>query len=851
MKYLFVYLSLFFLCGETFSQENNANIFVPDSLKAISSDSSSILNDSTANTKSDVDTVIYASASDSLIFFIQQKKMNIYGDASMQYKDTDLKSANIFVDFKTNNVEAVGVPSDSLPDKFEHTPILKEKGETYEGFRMRYNFKSLRGYIVSAGTETEGAYYTGEKIKKVDKNTYFIEDGFYTTCEQDTPHYYFYAPEMKVINKQQLVAKWIWLYFGGVPFPIPLPFAVFPIQSGRRSGILPPAFGSSADYGFYFSRFGYFWAINDFMDVNLTADYYTRGSYNLNSRFRYAKRYNYSGNLEGSYSKFIEGLSADAGRAKRIDWRLKWAHNQSIDPTLRFDANIEFASGNYFQRNVSDFSQLLRKQIVSNATIFKTWEESGNSLSLSYSRNQDLSSGDITEVLPNLTFSMSQKYPFKSKNNVGAQKWYQLIGFNYNSRFQNVRNKTDGDLKVRAGIQHNFSTSASPKLGYISITPNFNYTERWYNKRIEQHSVGVDSIGNDIIVTNDVKQISFVRTFSTGVSASTKFYGIFQPNILGIAAFRHTVQPSISYAYTPDFSKPGWGYFDSYVNSKGRQIEYNKFQREVFGGPSSGESQSINFSLSNIFEMKTQVDPTDTTSKENKIQLLNLTAGIGYNFAADSVKFSDINLGYRTQVGDWFSFNGSSRFTLYDVNENGFRLNKFLVDEGKGLLRMTNFNFSISTNLSGEKLKSKDSDKEENIDEDEFVLSQSENKIYQGIYTEKDADFTIPWDIALTYNYNLDRSKPLSSVSYSNLNASLNFNLTPQWKLSFTGSYDFDNKEFAAPQIKISRDLDCWLMNFTWNPIGTYRGYRFEIRVKASQLQDLKITKRDEFYNGR
>jgi hypothetical protein len=250
--------------------------------------------------------------------------------------------------------------------------------------------------------------------------------------------------------------------------------------------------------------------------------------------------------------------------------------------------------------------------------------------------------------------------------------------------------------------------------------------------------------------------------------------------------------------------------------------------------------------------MKTQVDPTDTTAKEKKIQLLNLSAGIGYNLAADSVKFSDLSLSYRTQAGDWLSFNGSSRFTLYDVNERGSRINKFLINEGKGLLRMTNFNFSVSTTLSGEKLKSKDTAEQDSLnEEDQFVLDQSERNLYQGIYSEKEANFSIPWDVSLTYTYTKSSPTPLSSISYSNINASLNFNLTPQWKISFTGSYDFDRKEFAAPQIKISRDLDCWLMNFTWNPIGTYRGYRFEIRVKASQLQDLKITKRGEFYNGR
>ncbi len=304
MKLLFS-ISLLFILASLLSAQVKDSVLLNkiDSLKAAVSDSVS-LKDTTARKTSDVDTIIYASSSDSLFFFAKQKKMNIYGNAEVKYKETDLKSAHIYVDFNSHRIDAEGIPSDSVEGELVKTPVLKEGNEEYEGKTLTYNFKTAQGFISSAGTKLEGAIYTGEKIKKVTKDTYFIKDGIYTTCDAIPPHYYFYSPEMKVIQKSQIVAKWIWLYFGGVPFPIPVPFAVFPIESGRRSGILPPAFGQSDAYGTYFSRFGYFWAINDYMDINLTADYYTRGSYNLNSRFRYAKRYSFSGNLEGGLSKF-------------------------------------------------------------------------------------------------------------------------------------------------------------------------------------------------------------------------------------------------------------------------------------------------------------------------------------------------------------------------------------------------------------------------------------------------------------------------------------------------------------------------------------------------------------------
>ena len=795
----------------------------------------------------DVDTTVIASSKDSLIFLVKDKKMKIYGDGNINYKSTEIKSSNIIIDFESNNIDAAGVPSDTLPGRFDGTPILKEGTEVYAGQTMKYNFKSGQGLISLAKTEQEGSKYTGSKIKKVDKETYFIEDGIFTTCDDTTcPHYYFTANKMKVVHKDQLIADWIFINFGGVPLPIPLPFAVFPIESGRRSGIIPPTFGSDATYGTYFNGFGYFWAINDYTDLNLTADYYTRGSYKFDTRFRYSKKYNYSGNLEGSYGNFIQGEETDADRVENTEWRIAWNHNQSITPTSRFDAKLEFISGTDIRRDLNDLNEILRNDAVSNATYFKQWEESGNSLSLSYSRNQNFETNDITEVLPNLTFSLAQSYPFR--DNLGAQEWYESFGFSYSGQLQNNRNKIDGDLKTRGGIQHSINSSLSPKIGYFSISPNFRYNESWYNKYVTKYTA-INDTGAYYVQTDDMQGLSAVRTFSTGVSASTKFYGMFNVNSLGINAIRHTVTPLISYNYSPDFSTSTWGYYDSYIDSAGNSVEYNKYEREIFGKPSNQEQQSINFSLGNVFDMKTNIDPTDTTSKENKFQLLNLTASMGYNFAAETFNFSDLNLSYRTQVGSLFSFSGSSTFSPYDYNEKG-KIDRYLVSNGGGLLRLTNTNFSVSLSLAGDKITSSESDNRTTVQQDQYSKA-SETSIYQGLYNDRDADFSIPWDITLNYYYNLSRPVPTDENITSSISGSLNFNLTPKWKFSVTGSYDLQQKEFSAPQIRISRDLHCWTMNFTWNPIGTYRGYNFEIRVKAPQLQDLKITKRDQFYEGR
>lgn len=420
LTYSFLILFLILLFEQSSFAQNNDSLF-------ISVDTSSVMQDTISTKKPskgsyDVDTTVFASSKDSLIYFVKDKKMKIFGDGQISYKQTEIKSAIILIDFDKSVIEATGLKVDSLEGKYVGLPVLKEGSEVYDGQSMKYNFKNGSGLISAAQTKQEGSKYIGSKIKKVDQQTYFVEDGIFTTCDADCPHFYFTANKMKVIHKEQLVADWIFLHFGGVPFPVPLPFAVFPIESGRRSGIIPPTFGSDGTYGTYFSRFGYFWALSDYMDLNLTADYYTRGSYKLDSRFRYTKRYNYSGNVEGSYGNFIRGEETDPDRRENTEWRIRWNHNQSLTPTLRFDAKLEFLSGTNIQRNISNFNEILRNEAISNATIFKQWEESGNSLSLSYSRNQNFENNNISEILPSLTFSLAQSYPFKSSSS--DQAWY-------------------------------------------------------------------------------------------------------------------------------------------------------------------------------------------------------------------------------------------------------------------------------------------------------------------------------------------------------------------------------------------------------------------------------------------
>ncbi|MCX8010120.1 MAG: putative LPS assembly protein LptD, partial [Ignavibacteria bacterium] len=443
--------------------------------------------------KSQVETIIFYSASDSVIYDIKSKKMFTYGSGSIKYKAMHLKSGEIDIDWEKNLLISKGKvgrdSTDTTKTFIYDTPILKDGNEEYKGSTISYNFKTQQGSISYAETQTDGQKYYGEKIKKIDKETYFIQDGRFTTCDAKEPHFYFYSPEMKMILHEQIIAKWIWLYFADVPFPIPLPFGVFPNQSGRRSGIIPPAYGERFGYGRYFSHFGYFWAISDYMDWNILADYYTKGGYALSSRFRYVKRYDFNGSVELGYTNFKTGETSDPDFSRQKDYKIAIQHHHEITPTSRFDANLSFVSSNFIRNTSTSINDLINDQIISNASYYKTWEESGISISASYNRTQNLTSGDINETLPSINFSIPQFYPLKrsiaSKTKSGESiedEWYELIGINYSSQLLNQRNKIQGDLQIRGGINHSASTFITAKFGHINVTPRISYNEKWYNK---------------------------------------------------------------------------------------------------------------------------------------------------------------------------------------------------------------------------------------------------------------------------------------------------------------------------------------------------------------------------------
>jgi lipopolysaccharide assembly outer membrane protein LptD (OstA) len=781
------------------------------------------------------------------VFDISGDKLLLYNQGELKYKEYDLKAARIILYRESSTMEAFGIPDTLTAGKYIGTPIFMEGTKRYDAFKLRYNFTTRKGNISMGSTEIEGGFYLGEKIKKVSDDVYFIQNGSYTTCDKASPDYYFGSPKLKIVQGDKVIAEPVYLYVDDVPV-FALPFGIFPNHSGRSSGLIPPAYGEDPTYGRYLAHLGYFWAINDYIDLALQGNYYTKGRADLSSRFRYVLRYKLSGSIDVGGSRIRLGEQADNDKVFSDEWRIGVYHNQTVNPTTNLTANMNFLSSkNYYNTATNNLDDLLRQNAVSNLTLSKFWEGTPNSLSLNYSRDQNLTTGEISQVVPNFTFVRSQTYPFRGRNTSQFDlKWYEVLSYAYNARLQYIDQKLlrnplllNGNYSrnARGGIIQGLNVNAPIKVSEFNFSPFFNYNEVWYNKSVEKTFNPADSS----VITSDVKGFKAFRYFNTGAVLNTRLIGILNTRIFGIRGFRHTITPAITYSYQPDFSQPQWNSYGTFTGLNGQEVKYSFFEREVFGGAPSGESQTLNLAVGNVFEMK--VKENDTT--ENKFQILNLGAGLGYNFAADSLKLSELGLNYRTEIGSLLNIGGSASFNFYKYVKGVGRVNQFLLSDEGRLAQLTNFNIALSTTFQGGQLVPETKDTTEEIVElDEGSTYESE---YVGIYGDRPIDFSIPWSVTFNYNYGINRSDPFNLSKFSTVSGNLSFNLTRNWKFTFATGYDIFQREFTTPYITIYRDLHCWEMNFNWVPTGIYRGFRFEIRIKASQLQDIKVTKQTNY----
>ena len=775
--------------------------------------------DTTKVRKSEIDTTVVYTAVDSAIYDVENRNMFLFGNADIKYKTMRLRSAFVRMNLDSTLLEASGIP-DSTGNKITGAPILNDGGEEYHGFKLAYNFKTQKGRITQATTQMENAFYYGDRVKKVDKDVLFVYKGRYTTCDAEEPHFYIEGRKMKIIVNDKVIARPVVLYIADVPV-FALPFGVFPNKSGRRSGFIPPVWGQTYNTGFYFKRFGYYWAMSDYADFATTFDWYTRGGWQVSSDFRYALRYKFNGAIGFAFANFYSGEEGDPDKTSSKEWRLNIIHSQNIDPTSRISANVNISTNNYFRATGTTVRDVLQQTLISNVSYSKTIESINGSISINASRVQNLNTGTVDEVLPEISFSLPQVFPFAGGvYGVTDGKWHQRLSFGYSSRFVNKRS-TAMTKQFSYGMAHNLSVNFAPTIRYFNVTPFFTYYENWYDRR----TIKFYNPETKQVETKIQKGFFQARYFKFGVSVSTKLYGIWQPEIFGISGFRHTLMPSVSLVYQPDFSSPFWKNYGSYVDSTGQIVKYSYFENSIFGGAPIGKLQSLNVGIGNIFEMKTT--SSDSAGQPKNYQLLNLNLSFSYNFVDPNKTLSPLFVTARTTIAgiDIFS---SSTFDFYKFNST-----ELLIREGK-IARLTNFSLAFSFTFSGR--KKQETERMQGIEGTGAEFFKN--------YEPFKPSFEFGWNFSFGFDFSLSRITPYQTIKSANLRFTFGFDVTKNWRIMGSGSYDPIRKEIVVPSISIYRDLHCWEANFEWRPVGYARGFDLEIRVKAPQLHDLKIVKR-------
>lgn len=830
---------------------NTQNAYSQDSLFVQKQDSLDLKKN---KKKAVLDARIDYSAEDSLTFFLDNKDVFLYNKAKIDYDKMKLESGFMTVNFDTKTLFAEGVKDST--DTITQAPIFKEGNAEYKSKELKYNFDTKQGLISNVFTKESDGYLHGEKVKKKDDRTMYISSGMFTTCDnEDHPHFGISFSKAKAITDDKIVTGPAWFSLMEIPLPVGIPFAYFPFTDGKKSGFLMPSYGNAANRGYYLRNIGWYFAINDYIDLALRGDIYTNLSYALNISSSYVKRYKYRGSIEFRYEDNHTGLKNTPSYSSSSDFKFRWTHSQEAKshPYRTFSANVNLVSSkfNQYTTNVSDYFNNTTTSSIAFSTRFgSAWSFTAN-LGESYNIN----SGAISLDLPSMTLSSIQFYPFRKKKSSGKRKWYEDISFSYRANLINTIDTydsllTSSDLikNFRNGIMHSIPISSNVKiLKHLNWTNSISYTERWYTNSISKtYNPETDLIDKDTIY-------GFIANRNANFTSSinTRLYGMFTFKKGFIKAVRHVINPSISFNYTPDFSEPSLGFYDFYTDKEGKRVYYSKTENGVFGSPPQGASGVISFSLGNNLEMKVP-DKNDTVEGMRKIVLLEaFNISSGYDLARDSVNWQPLRLTARTTLFKKLLINFSAAYTPYILNENGVLTNELLWHKEGRLFQKQNsqWTLNMSWNLNSKADHSQTTGDYHSPTEMQYSPFSNPNEILSD-----HVDFSIPWNLTLGVNYSRLSSYIVSIAGYqTNQSATLtargDLNLTEKWKIGFSSGYDFINKDFTYTSIDFYRDLHCWEMRMNWIPFGPRQGWNFSISVKAPMLQDLKYEKRNDFRN--
>jgi len=813
-----------------------------------------------------IDAEVHYSARDSVIMSIDGKKIFLYKSAKVSYLDINLEADYIEFDMTNNEVFAKGLPDSS--GTIVGRPVFQDGQQKMEAHNLRYNFKSRKGYIEVVRTEQEGGYLHAEKTKKDQYGHIHIKDGKYTTCDAEHPHFYIALTKAKSIPGDKIVSGPAYLVIEDVPMPIGLPFGFFPNKRTSTSGILIPSYGEEARRGFYLRDGGYYWAINDYMDLSLRGTIFTNGTWGMRATSRYDLRYRFSGSFDLKYYQNILGEKGLPDYGKSTDYSIIWSHSQDpkANPTRQLRASVNLSTQKYDQNHSYTLQNAMTNQKQSSISFQKRWPNSPFNLTASVNHSQNSRTGDVNLNLPNMSFTMARIYPFNFNKNSGKKKWYQQIQLSYNSTLNNkiktvdtllftkhVWDNMDNGFKQTIPISYNFKPK---KLRILTITPNMSYTGVAYTSYINKHREMVyhkdtDSTYYDT-VTDTIDQLTYAHAIypRLSISLTPKIYGMYQftnPNSKFIA-IRHVMSPSVSFSYVPDLSDVLPDYYRELRDENGKLIEnYSIFAGKMFGTPTlQGRVRTMSLSLRNNLEAKVRVE-TDSTSEVKKVSILdNFNFNSNANFD-DSIMFTPVSINGNTRLlNGKLNLNFRGRVDPYAQDDKGRRINKLEFKQSGKIARLTNAGFSMSMRLQGGSGKSEtveSSESEEVLPASVTPGAPDEYNSYPEQYFQNYVDFKIPWSMNFSYNFDYTNSSRSNGIIQT-LRMNADINLTEKWKFGLSSGYDIKNGKVTTSSLSIFRDLHCWEMHLSAIPFGRYKSFNFTINVKSSILRDLKYDKR-------
>lgn len=875
---------------DTFNVENSQ---IGDTLR---NDSLALQNDTiqlqpAGKQKQPLDAPVIYEATDSIVF-TQGGYAHLYGDGKVNYQKIELAAEVITMNMDSSTVYAHGI-EDSLK-VIKGKPVFKDGETPYETNTIRYNFKSKKGLISNVVSQQGEGYVTGNNAKKGANDELYMKSGRYTTCDDhEHPHFYMQMTYAKVRPKKNVVTGPAYLVVADVPLPLAVPFFFFPFSSSYSSGFIMPSYMDDSNRGFGLTDGGYYFAINDKMDLKLRGDIFTKGSWALNAETNYNVRYKFSGLFQANYQVTKTGDKGLEDYAVAKDFKIVWSHRQDpkASPNTTFSASVNFSSSSYERTNVGNMynSQAMSQNTkTSSVSYSRNFPDQKLSIAATTNIAQTMRDSSVAVTLPDLTISLSTIFPFKRKHAVGDEKWYEKISLRYSGRLSNSITTKDNLLfksslvkDWKNGMKHEIPVSATFTLfKYFNVTPSVSYTERWYTRKImKDWDPDIGTSGKEVN-TDTIYGFHRVYNYSASVGVNTKIYGMYKPLFMRKKEIqiRHVITPSVSISASPDFGSSKFGYYDSYTktNSDGVKdtVSYSPYAGQMFGVPGIGKSGNISFQISNNLEMKYK-DKNDSIRKVSLID--ELGASISYNTAAQVRPWSNLNLNLRLKLSKSYTFSMSSVFATYayDFDKNGnvvpsdrteWSYGRFGRFQGYG----TSFSYTLNNDtwskwkafFSGEKSEDEDGkkqrDTEDDTETDDTETGGTKKKKKEKAAVDDDGYqvFKMPWSINLSTGFNIseDKMKPINresmrypyKFSLNSLNINGNVKISNKWAINFNSGYDFDSKKIVNTTFNISRDLHCFNMSASISPFGTWKYYSFKIAASASILQDLKYDKKSQ-----